>query len=171
MRAKFGIRSLFISTVLINNVYMPDGIKKKLFDTKIAQTTVLVEFTKSWVPELDEQPSTPRGTTLPTIDDLAVSKQDSFSAEAAFVFIRKFESVSNFMEKVRSLDTVLENIESFSSEVRRINKSGIGENTPSGSNDLRLPNYSPETNLIYHEKVDYLDTEESPMGSEMVEMI
>ena len=71
LRAKFGIRSLFISTVLINNVYMPDGIKKKLFDTKIAQTTVLVEFTKSWVPELDEpstpSPSTPRGTTLPTI--------------------------------------------------------------------------------------------------------
>ena len=122
--------------------------------------------------ELSEQPSTPRGTTLPTIEDLTVSKQDSFSAEAAFVFIRMFESVSHFMEKVRSLDTVLENLESFSSEVRRINKSGVGENTPSGSNDLRLPNYSPspETNLI-HEKVDYLDTEESPMGSEMVEMI
>ena len=140
LRAKFGIRSLFISTVLINNNYMPDGIKKKLFDTKIASTTVLVEFTKSWVPdELNEQPSTPRGTTLPTIEDLAVSKQDSFSAEAAFVFIRMFESVSHFMEKVRSLDTVLENLESFSSEVRRINKSGVGENTPSGSNDLRLP--------------------------------
>ena len=93
------------------------------------------------MPELAEEPSTPKGDTLPTIEDLAVSKQDSFSAEAAFVFIRKFESVSNFMDKVRSLDTVLENIESFSSEVRRINKSGVGENTPSGSNenDLRLP--------------------------------
>ena len=102
----------------------------------------MVEFTKSWVPELAE-PSTP-SPTVPTMADLAVSKQDSVAAEAAFVFIRKFESVSNFMEKVRSLDTVLENIESFSSEVRRINKSGINtggnniEDTP-GSDNLRLP--------------------------------
>ena len=34
------------------------------------------------------------------------------------VFIRKFKSVKDFMSKVNSLDTVLENIESFSLEPR-----------------------------------------------------
>ncbi len=35
-----------------------------------------------------------------------------------FVFIRKFKSVKDFMAKVNCLDTVLENIESFSLEPR-----------------------------------------------------
>lgn len=35
--------------------------------------------------------------------------------------IRKFHSVNEFVERVRTLDTVLENIENFSSEASRIN--------------------------------------------------
>ena len=122
------------------------------------------------MPELAEEPYTPSPPTVPTDADQTVSEQ-SLAAEAAFVFIRKFESVSHFMEKVRSLDTVLENIESFSSEVRRINKSGINiEGTPSDSANIRLPTYSsPSTNLI-HEELDVAEEDESPMGSEMVEV-
>ena len=38
-----------------------------------------------------------------------------------YVFIRKFGTVTEFVSGVKSLDTVLENIASFSNEVRQIN--------------------------------------------------
>ena len=41
-----------------------------------------------------------------------------------YVFIRKFGTVAEFVAGVKSLDTVLENIASFSAEVRQINNQG-----------------------------------------------
>lgn len=40
--------------------------------------------------------------------------------EAEFVFIRKFGSVSSFLERVRQLDNTLDNIESFTQEVMQL---------------------------------------------------
>lgn len=40
--------------------------------------------------------------------------------EGEVINIRKFRSVTEFMERVRSLDNVLESIESFSSETRQL---------------------------------------------------
>jgi len=41
--------------------------------------------------------------------------------------------VADFVDKVRTLDTVLENIESFSSEVSLINASSKNHKTPDAS--------------------------------------
>lgn len=45
----------------------------------------------------------------------------SSPSKADFVYIRKFHSVNDFMDRVRTLDTVLENIDSFCAEASRIN--------------------------------------------------
>ena len=56
------------------------------------------------------------------------------------MFIRKFRTVNDFMDRVRSLDTVLENIESFSSEVKQIN----GRRDPKPQSNLVTPDLSPQ---------------------------
>ena len=45
IKAKFGIATLTIQTVLPDHLLLTEGLKKKLFDTKIAQTAVLVQYT------------------------------------------------------------------------------------------------------------------------------
>ena len=45
----------------------------------------------------------------------------SYNGNDDYVFIRKFGTVADFVAGVKSLDTVLENIASFSAEVRQIN--------------------------------------------------
>ncbi len=42
LKAKFGVTSLSIQIVLTNSAILSDSLKKKLFDTKLAQATVLV---------------------------------------------------------------------------------------------------------------------------------
>ena len=79
LTAKFDITTLTMSPVLANNLLLSDGMKKKLFNTKVAQTQVIVQFTKT-------QDSC--GTPNPVDDDFA---------EQEFVFIRKFYSVSEFL--------------------------------------------------------------------------
>ena len=49
--------------------------------------------------------------------------------------IRKFRSVRDFVERVRSLDSVLQNIESYSNEVRGLSQMDSG-NTPTGTPDI-----------------------------------
>ena len=46
--------------------------------------------------------------------------------------IRKFRSVRDFVERVRSLDSVLQNIESYSNEIRGLNQMESG-GTPTGT--------------------------------------
>jgi len=77
---------------------LTEGLKKKWFDKRVSKTTILVTFT--------------------TIDIEDVLGQAAEGEEGEVINIRKFRSVAQFMERVRSLDTVLENIESFSKEVR-----------------------------------------------------
>ena len=45
------------------------------------------------------------------------SDGNEFDTDEQMINIRQFNSVNVFMNRVRSLDTVLENIESFSSKV------------------------------------------------------
>ena len=45
LKAKFGLTTLSIETVLANNLLLTDSLKKKLFDTKVAQTAILVQYT------------------------------------------------------------------------------------------------------------------------------
>ena len=42
IKAKFGLATLTIQTVLPDTIILTEGLKKKLFDTKVAQTAVLV---------------------------------------------------------------------------------------------------------------------------------
>ena len=42
LKAKFGVTTLTITSVLTNSSLLTEGMKKKLFDTKLAQSTVLV---------------------------------------------------------------------------------------------------------------------------------
>ena len=110
LKAKFGITSLQISAVLTNSVILPENLKKKFFDSRIAQTAVLVQFTRA----------SERAVVTPSqlINEQELQNAEQEDSESEFVFIRKFQSVTQFVERVRSLDTVLENIESFSTEVR-----------------------------------------------------
>ena len=113
LKAKFGITSLQISAVLTNSVILPDNLKKKLFDSRIAQTAVLVQFTRA-----GERAVVTPSQLINEQEILRSEVEREEDSECEFVFIRKFQSVNEFVERVRSLDTVLENIESFSLEVR-----------------------------------------------------
>mmetsp|Transcript_45266 Transcript_45266/g.60098 ORF Transcript_45266/g.60098 Transcript_45266/m.60098 type:complete len:121 (-) Transcript_45266:844-1206(-) len=55
LKAKFGLATLSMQTVLPDNILLTETIKKKLFDTKIAQTAVLVQYTMTSL-DLLEQP-------------------------------------------------------------------------------------------------------------------
>ena len=47
LKAKFGVTSLSIQIVLSNSAILSDSLKKKLFDTKLGQATVLVQYTRT----------------------------------------------------------------------------------------------------------------------------
>ena len=97
-----------ICSVLSNNVLLSDYYKKKWFKTKVAQTSVLVEYTKS------SESMQKDGNDISSSLDLS---EETPRNEEDFIFIRKFASVADFIKRVRTLDTVLENIESFSLSV------------------------------------------------------
>ena len=83
--------------------------------------------------------------------------QNDIHSGEDYVFIRKFGTVSEFITGVRSLDTVLENISSFSTEVRYINNQGDG--TPFTFNLTSVEASSPylrskKTNLLGEEVKD-----------------
>lgn len=69
---------------------------------------------------------TPQGSFVSTSDKAIESSSENSSFVQQnddnngedYVFIRKFGTVAEFITGVRSLDTVLENIASFSTEVR-----------------------------------------------------
>ena len=85
----------------------------------------MIQFTKS------KEEGTPDPSKL--LDDVECTDSD-------FVFIRKFCSVSDFLQRVRTLDNVLETIESFTSEVASYQKPGkikSGAN-PASDNDGAL---------------------------------
>ena len=83
--------------------------------------------------------------------------QNDIHSGEDYVFIRKFGTVSEFITGVRSLDTVLENISSFSTEVRYINNQG--DDTPFAFNLTSVEASSPylrskKTNLLGEEVKD-----------------
>ena len=97
---------------LADGGFLMERFKKKWFDKRVSNTTILVTFT--------------------TIDVGDVLGQAAEGEEGEVINIRKFRSVAQFMERVRSLDTVLENIESFSNQVRQLQ--GLEEMTPGTDN-------------------------------------
>ena len=78
--------------MLTNNVLLPDGLKKKLFDTKMAQAAVLVQSTRKPLSTPDHFIKLPSEQSVSTIEGSfeAANDQD-------FVFIRKFCSVKDFI--------------------------------------------------------------------------
>ena len=103
LRAKFGVTTITIMTALADGGLLTEGLKKKFFDKKLAKTNILVQFT----------------TERQDSDDNNMMAADAGEEEEEdMINIRKFHSVKVFMEGVSSLNTVLENIESFSNEIR-----------------------------------------------------
>ena len=101
LRAKFGVTTITIMTALADGGLLTDSLKKKFFDKKLAKTNILVQFTTERQDDNDND----------IINQVEEDEEDMIN-------IRKFPSVKVFMDSVRSLDTVLENIESFSNEIR-----------------------------------------------------
>lgn len=94
-------------------------MKKKLFTTNVTETAILVQYTRrqgelSYKKVEDRGGEDPR--LLPTSDATSETEENQ-DDDCEFIFIRKFRSVADFVERVRTLDTVLENIESFTSDV------------------------------------------------------
>lgn len=98
-----------ICSVLSNNVLLSDYYKKKWFKTKVAQTSVIVEYTKS--------PESIQKEENDVISNSLILSEETPKYEEDFIFIRKFATVAEFIKRVSTLDTVLENIESFSLSV------------------------------------------------------
>ena len=94
--AKFDVTSIQICIALDDGGILTDSLKKLMFDKSVSKTSILVQFT--------------------TIDYEDVMGDGNDEGEV--INIRKFRSVTEFMERVRSLDNVLESIESFSSDFR-----------------------------------------------------
>ncbi len=89
LSATFKIAELSISIVLSGG-FLPDALKEAFFDCKVSKTSVIVQYTL--IPE--------PGAKI----DLDVRE---------LVKIRKFGSVTQFMDATRSLDDVLLNIQSL----------------------------------------------------------
>jgi len=87
----------------------------------------LVQFTKSNIGRSGNAPA-----DEPNAEEDKENRSSSIvtNEEAEIVFIRKFCSVSNFLEGVRSLDSTLDAIESFTNEVSQLKAgkdAGAGE--------------------------------------------
>ena len=76
--------------MLTNNVLLPDGLKKKLFDTKMAQAAVLVQSTR-------KSASTPDHFIKLPSEKSTVESSSDVTDDQDFVFIRKFCSVKDFI--------------------------------------------------------------------------
>ena len=96
LKVQFGVATIHIMVSLKEGGILTEKLKKKWFDKGLSKTTVLVQF--SFV----------GGEAAQGDSEL----QD-------MVNIRQFRSVKAFMSSVKSLVNVLENIDSFSREVRK----------------------------------------------------
>ena len=81
-------------------------------------------FTKS------QESATPGGPSSSELID------EEECTDTDFVFIRKFCSVSDFMQRVRTLDNVLDSIESFTSEVASHQKKPVAAGDSASANAL-----------------------------------
>lgn len=91
LRAKFNVTSIQVCIALNDGGILTDGLKKLMFDKRVSKTSILVQFT--------------------TIDKENIMGEGS---EEEIINIRKFRSVTEFMRRVKRLDSTLQSIESFS---------------------------------------------------------